>query len=93
LSCRGRWATTHRPWLTFAGVGLAELAYIALLRKILGLNSLVDRSLRDLHLSKTNIGAQEFFAAGVPWYATLFGRDSLIASLQTLACDPGIAEH
>jgi len=44
------------------------------------LNSLVDRSLRDLHLSKTNIGAQEFFAAGVPWYVTLFGRDGLIAS-------------
>jgi hypothetical protein len=35
------------------------------------LNSLVDRSLRDLRLSKTNIGAQEFFAAGVPWYVML----------------------
>lgn len=29
----------------------------------------------------------------MPWYVTLFGRDSLIASLQTLACDPRIAEQ
>jgi len=57
------------------------------------LNSLIDRSLRDLHLLKTNIGGQEFFAGGVPWFVTLFGRDSLIASLQTLAYDPGIAEQ
>src|ERR1051325_738445 len=57
------------------------------------LSTLVDRSLRDLHLLKTQIGGEQFFAAGVPWYVTLFGRDSLIASLQTLAYDWHIAEH
>jgi len=30
-------------------------------------------------------------AAGVPWYVALFGRDSLIASLQNMMIDPGFA--
>jgi glycogen debranching enzyme len=30
-------------------------------------------------------------AAGVPWFVALFGRDSLIASLQTMLVDPGFA--
>ena len=30
-------------------------------------------------------------AAGVPWFAALFGRDSLISSYQTLLLDPGLA--
>ncbi len=55
------------------------------------LNRLMDRSLRDLHLLQTTSGGQKFFAAGVPWFVTLFGRDSLIAALQTLAYDPDIA--
>jgi glycogen debranching enzyme len=48
------------------------------------LNRVVRRSLMDLHMLKTSISGDEFFAAGVPWYVTLFGRDSLITSLQTL---------
>ena len=30
-------------------------------------------------------------AAGVPWFVTVFGRDSLIASLQNMIVDPGFA--
>jgi glycogen debranching enzyme len=30
-------------------------------------------------------------AAGVPWFVALFGRDSLIASLQSMPVDPGFA--
>lgn len=30
-------------------------------------------------------------AAGVPWFVTIFGRDSLIASLQNMLVDPGFA--
>jgi len=30
-------------------------------------------------------------AAGIPWFACIFGRDSLITSLQTLMLNPQIA--
>lgn len=50
--------------------------------------TILDRSLRDLHRLKSRLDTQEYFAAGVPWFATLFGRDSIITSLQTLAFDP-----
>lgn len=56
-------------------------------------DSVVDRSLRDLNLLKTSLDGQEFFAAGVPWFVTLFGRDSLIACIETLACNSRIAEQ
>jgi glycogen debranching enzyme len=49
------------------------------------LNRVMHRSLMDLHMLKTSIAGSEFFAAGVPWFAALFGRDCLITSLQTLA--------
>ncbi|NWF74290.1 MAG: amylo-alpha-1,6-glucosidase [Nitrospirae bacterium] len=49
------------------------------------LNRVMHRSLMDLHMLKTTIAGDEFFAAGVPWFVTLFGRDCLITSFQTLA--------
>ena len=49
------------------------------------LNRVMRRSLMDLHMLKTSIGGDEFFAAGVPWFVALFGRDSLTTSLQTMA--------
>jgi glycogen debranching enzyme len=57
------------------------------------LNKVVERSLRDLCLLRTSLQGEQFFAAGVPWFVTLFGRDSLIASLQTLAYNSVIAEQ
>lgn len=52
----------------------------------------VDRSLRDLQMLRNKLDHQEYFAAGTPWFATLFGRDSIITALETLSCAPGIAE-
>jgi len=49
------------------------------------LKRVMRRSLLDLHMLKTRIAGDEFFAAGVPWFATLFGRDCLVTSLQTMA--------
>lgn len=56
------------------------------------LNDTMERSLRDLAMLRSSIESQEFFAAGIPWFATLFGRDSLITAIQTLAYNPGVAE-
>lgn len=58
-------------------------------------DELVDRMLRrsllDLRLLTSDLDGQPYLAAGIPWYATLFGRDSLITALQMLAFDPGLA--
>jgi glycogen debranching enzyme len=56
------------------------------------LNRVVERSQRDLRALRSSLDGYEYFAAGVPWFATLFGRDSLLTALQTLSCDPGPAE-
>lgn len=56
-------------------------------------NAAIERSLRDLAVLRTSIDGQEFFSAGVPWFVTLFGRDSIISALQTLAFNSDIAEH
>jgi glycogen debranching enzyme len=51
------------------------------------LNRIAGRSLSDLDTLRTSLGGGEFFAAGVPWFVTLFGRDSLISALQVLPFD------
>ena len=45
-------------------------------------DDLVRRALLDLHLLQSGTREQPFPAAGIPWFATLFGRDSLIVGLQ-----------
>jgi glycogen debranching enzyme len=56
-------------------------------------NRTINRSISDLRLL-VNDGPTEgdrYIAAGVPWFTTLFGRDSIITALQTLAFRPQIA--
>lgn len=53
-------------------------------------NRVLRRSFLDLGMLAMRQGDDQFFAAGVPWYVALFGRDSLITALQTLAYAPGI---
>ena len=57
------------------------------------LNRVLERSMRDLRTLRSNLEDEEYFAAGVPWFVTLFGRDSIITALQTLAYNPDIAEQ
>ncbi len=57
------------------------------------LNSLFERSIRDLGALRATLHGEEYFSAGLPWYGTLFGRDSILSSLQSLAFRPAIAEH
>jgi glycogen debranching enzyme len=51
------------------------------------------RSLQDLDLLRSELDGKSYYAAGVPWFATLFGRDSLITSFQMLSFGRGIAEE
>ncbi len=51
-------------------------------------NQLLDRSLRDLRALYTSTDGGGILAAGIPWYVTVFGRDSLIASHQLLSVNP-----
>jgi glycogen debranching enzyme len=48
-------------------------------------NDLLDRCLRDLRALYTPTPDGAVLAAGIPWYVTVFGRDSLIAAHQILS--------
>src|SRR5829696_2445083 len=54
-------------------------------------NRILRRSLLDIRMLHSRRGADGYYAAGVPWYATLFGRDSLITASQMLGFDPPMA--
>jgi glycogen debranching enzyme len=56
-------------------------------------NRVLRRSLLDVRMLHSRLGGDGYYAAGVPWYATLFGRDSLICATQMLAFDPPMAEQ
>jgi glycogen debranching enzyme len=56
-------------------------------------NRVLRRSFADLRMLLMREGGHEFFAAGVPWFVALFGRDSLITAWETLAYDFRIAAH
>lgn len=55
------------------------------------LNAILTRSFLDLHMLRMRQSGDEFFAAGVPWYVALFGRDSLVTALQVAAFQPQIS--
>jgi glycogen debranching enzyme len=56
-------------------------------------NRVLDRSLLDLRMLRSQLDGQAYCAAGIPWFATLFGRDSLITAIEMLAFDPSLAEQ
>jgi glycogen debranching enzyme len=52
-----------------------------------------DRSIADLAALRMRTGEERrpLFAAGMPWFMTVFGRDTAVTSLQTLLLGPEIA--
>ncbi|HVJ05502.1 MAG TPA: glycogen debranching N-terminal domain-containing protein [Candidatus Saccharimonadales bacterium] len=59
-------------------------------------NSVFDNLLRnamgDFHALRIPVGDEHIIAAGIPWFATMFGRDSIIAAYQTLPLNPQLAK-
>jgi glycogen debranching enzyme len=55
-------------------------------------NRIIERSMHDLWMLRSKLRDQRYYVAGIPWYATLFGRDSLITAIEMLAYDPSIAK-
>jgi glycogen debranching enzyme len=56
-------------------------------------NRTIGRSVADLRLLMNDGPAEgeRYVAAGIPWFAALFGRDSIITALQMLAFRPQLA--
>ena len=59
------------------------------------LGEVVDRSARDLIALRIDVKYRNetirLPAAGLPWFLTLFGRDTLLSAYQTVAFGPGLA--
>jgi glycogen debranching enzyme len=56
-------------------------------------NRVIERAEQDVYLLRQSFGKDKVLSAGVPWFSTLFGRDSIIAASQTLMLDPTIARE
>ncbi|MCB4821953.1 amylo-alpha-1,6-glucosidase [Roseicella aerolata] len=55
-----------------------------------GFNEMIGRSCADLTMLSTQTPEGPFPYAGVPWFSTAFGRDSLITAWLTLWLDPAL---
>jgi glycogen debranching enzyme len=75
LQSRDRLTPHARPW---ASVKSDNILF----------NRIIRRAILDLKLLRSSIGGYRYFAAGIPWFVTLFGRDSLVTALLTLAIAP-----
>ncbi|MBD2523121.1 amylo-alpha-1,6-glucosidase [Nostoc sp. FACHB-133] len=56
-------------------------------------NRVIERAEQDMYLLRQSFGKHKTVSAGVPWFSTLFGRDSLITASQTLMLNSQIAKE
>lgn len=102
-----RSVTAARPTETDIAPGIAEPsvaeeeygAWTARCARIRSDGELLDlairRSIADLRLLRNDgpMRGEHYVAAGIPWFTTLFGRDSIITALQVLPFMPDIARE
>jgi glycogen debranching enzyme len=55
------------------------------------LDGLLKTAIGDFHALQIPDGDQHIIAAGIPWFATIFGRDSIIAAYQSLSLNSQLA--
>ena len=76
-------AATLKKWLE-----RSEQIWLARSASVRGSDALFDRVFRrallDLRLLRSRLDGHTYFAAGIPWFTTLFGRDAATVALQTL---------
>ncbi len=56
-------------------------------------NQAIERAEQDIYLLRQSFEKGTVLSAGVPWFSTLFGRDSIIAASQTLMLNPSLARE
>ncbi len=66
--------------------------YAAVSTSSLYVGKLIDRSLADLRLLVNQRDGHDYYAAGLPWFGVVFGRDSLITAMMTLPYQRSVAE-
>jgi len=54
-------------------------------------DAVLNTAISDFHALQVLDGDQRIIAAGIPWFATIFGRDSIIAAYQALPLNPQLA--
>jgi glycogen debranching enzyme len=54
-------------------------------------DTLLNTCIGDFHALQIPDGDDHIIAAGIPWFATMFGRDSIIAAYQILPLNPTLA--
>jgi glycogen debranching enzyme len=54
-------------------------------------DTLLGTCMSDFHSLQIPEGDEHIIAAGIPWFATIFGRDSIIAAYQVLSLNPRLA--
>jgi glycogen debranching enzyme len=79
---RGRMAEVYRSWRAECARWTTDVAEF---------NASLRGAVDDLRALEIEAEGTPLLAAGIPWYATIFGRDSIIASLQTLPLNPDLA--
>jgi glycogen debranching enzyme len=51
----------------------------------------LNAAIGDFHALQIPLDGRHIIAAGIPWFATMFGRDSIIAAYQSLSLNPRLA--